>query len=530
MNAVWFVRSRQFSGTVKFLLTVTGYNPKENSLGEMIYLVYVLLFFAIWGLMVLALFASMAASFLQLPLFSQPAHAAGTLVTILVAGWWVVSLHRASRRSPLSFSETDATLICMTPVSRPAVILAGYASTSLTTGIPFWIISTVLAFGMVDLRLASEPTWANFTDYLGAALRFFLPLTLLVLGLLALSWALGCYRLQGDAHRRGLVSASLIAGAILTVGLVAGQAGLTPLNALAAPLGLPLLAGSGAGSFLVGVGVALAWLVIGLVALFWAARKVSLARMSQPNETSASLGTALLNPQAVQENELKKRLSSGSQPSRLPSLRREAALIWKKLVQVNRRGRLKDAGNWLLIFSISGAILLDPDWVSRWLLVLIWILRVQGLAARDVIDDLNMWTLSLGLPFRTAQRLVATVAPTALLATLLGWIALLLCQANGLTTMGNEAYLFLPLVALGVTAAAAYDVVSRTKAEHLLGGNIPAPGVLALLLGLLVVAANAWTLSSPLADTRLFGTAFFDMLFMFLLPRLLRSGYRKTGK
>ena len=249
MKAVWFVRSRQFSSEFKFVLTIIGYNPKNNGLGELIYLVYALLFFAVWGLAVLAWCASGAAAFLQIPGFGDPAVAAGYIVMILIAIWWVVSLYNATRYSPDRFSAQDAVLICMTPVSRTAVIFADYVKSALLQGIPFWIISAVLAFGIVDIRLGGQQVWENITEYFGSALRFLLPVALLVMALLALSWALGCFRLQGSHSRRSLIWVPLAAGLVLGFGIAAVLANLSPWQVLVLPITQPVMAGSGAGSF-----------------------------------------------------------------------------------------------------------------------------------------------------------------------------------------------------------------------------------------------------------------------------------------
>ncbi len=524
MNAVWFVRSRQFSASFKFVLTITGYNPKEQSLGEMIYLVYALLFFALWGFAVLALCASGAAAFLQMPGFGQPAVVAGTIVSVLIAGWWVFSLFQSTSRSPLKLSPQDAVLLCMTPASRPAVVLAGYANSSLLTGIPVWIVSTVLAFGMIDIRVGGKAVWADMPEYLGAALRFLLPVTLLFLGLLAWSWALGCFRLQGSQRRRGLVWIPVAVFVILAAGL------LTPWRGITVPIALPANAGSGAAAFLPGLLVATAWWISGMVALVWASRSVSLARMSQPQETSASLGELLLKPRDTQEVKLQKRLSSGHSASRLPVAVSENAILWKKAIQTTRRGFMGDLGQWLFVFGLGIGILTDPDWISRGLLLIIWIMRVQGLAARGLSADLEMWTLFFTLPYRPARTLLTEIAPVAVITTLLSWFALAVYQVIGLSQVGLAAFLGLPVVALGVSAAAAFDITQRTKAEHLLAGNIPTPGIVAILLALLPVLAVGLALSLPAEVARLLMVVLIAGALYAALPGLLRAGFRKMGR
>ncbi len=530
MKAVWFVRSRQFSSEFKFVLTIIGYNPKNNGLGELIYLVYALLFFAVWGLAVLAWCASGAAAFLQIPGFGDPAVVAEYIVMILIAIWWVVSLYNATRQSPDRFSTQDAVLICMTSISRRAVIFTDYAKSALLHGIPFWIITAVLAFGMVDIRLGGQKVWENFSVYFGSALRFLLPITLLVFALLALSWSLGCYRLQGSHRRRSLIWVPIAAGLVLGLGIAAVLADLSPWQVLALPIARPVMAGSGAASFLSGLWIAAACFVIGIGMLYWTSRRVSLARMAQQQETSVSLGESMLNSRAVQERKLRKRLSSGRQPSRLLPFPREGAIIWKKIVKTTRRGLLRELGNWLYIFAIGLAIMLDPDLISRWLLVVLWVLQVHALTARDICEDLEMWQLTLGLPFRPAWMLIYEVVPNALLATLFSWAGLVIYQVSGLGAAGVEVFLFLPFVLLAVTGVAAYDINSHTEAKHLMAGNIPRPGMLALVLALIVMVLNTLLLTVSTPILRLLGLALLNSGICLFLPKLLISGFRKIGK
>ena len=530
MKAAWFLRSRQFSKEFKFILTIMGYSPNNNHLSELIYLVYALLYFAVWGLAVLAWCASGAAAFLQIPGFGEPTMVAGYIVMILIAIWWIVSLYNATRQSPDRFSTQDAVLICMTSISRRAVIFTDYVKSALLHGIPFWVITAVLAFGMVDIRLGGQQVWENFSGYFGSALRFLLPVTLLVFALLALSWSLGCYRLQGSHRRRSLIWVPIAAGLVLGLGIAAVLADLSPWQVLALPIARPVMAGSGAASFLSGLWIAAACFVIGIGMLYWTSNRVSLSRMVQLEETSASLVESMLNPRAVQEHKLKKRLSSGGKPSRLRPFLHEGAMVWKKIVKTTRRGLLRELGNWLYIFAIGLAIILDPDTVSRWMLVILWVLQVHALTARDICEDLEVCQLTLGLPFRPAWMLIYEVVPTALLATLFSWAGLVIYQVSGLGAAGVEVFLFLPLVLLVVTGVAAYDITSHTKAGNLLAGNIPSPGMLALVLALIVMMLNALLLGVPSTILRLLGLTLLNSGICLFLPKLLISGFRKIGK
>src|SRR5512140_2397619 len=65
LRAVWLVRSRVLQGDLKFWLVVAGYDTRTSSFNNRLYLVYVVIFFALWIFMVLTLLADFAARFLK---------------------------------------------------------------------------------------------------------------------------------------------------------------------------------------------------------------------------------------------------------------------------------------------------------------------------------------------------------------------------------------------------------------------------------------------------------------------------------
>ena len=57
MNAVWMVRSRQLASQIRFWVAIVGYDPRDRSIGQNIYLVYLAVFFSLWGFAILSLLA-----------------------------------------------------------------------------------------------------------------------------------------------------------------------------------------------------------------------------------------------------------------------------------------------------------------------------------------------------------------------------------------------------------------------------------------------------------------------------------------
>ena len=54
MNAVWLVRWRQLASRMRFWTAIVGYDPRDHSLSHSIYLIYVIIFFSLWGFAMLA--------------------------------------------------------------------------------------------------------------------------------------------------------------------------------------------------------------------------------------------------------------------------------------------------------------------------------------------------------------------------------------------------------------------------------------------------------------------------------------------
>ena len=137
MNAVWMVRSRQLASQMRFWVALVGYNPKDRSIGQNIYLVYLVVFFSLWGFAVLALLADLGAGVLILFKGFSPTWTAILIITIVLLVDAFIKGYRASKRSPFIFSDEDAALICQTPVDRRQVALAWMVTDWLVATWPF---------------------------------------------------------------------------------------------------------------------------------------------------------------------------------------------------------------------------------------------------------------------------------------------------------------------------------------------------------------------------------------------------------
>lgn len=505
MSPVWFVRSRQLASSLRYWLIIVGYNRNDRSLTHKIYLVYVAIFFTLWGFAMLAFFASTARSILTPFHLPSIPLAATALSTILLLGWFLFNTYQAARRSPLAFSEDDAYLICQTPVSRRAVAFAWLAGSWPLQAALLGAVGVVLAFAGVDAALAGKTTLADSPLYLLAGFRSLLVTALLVGGMQCLAWAFGCLRLRGDRDlgpRLWLAPAGL--GLFLAVGLFSGGSPMQsltggPMAILLQPLIFPLASGYGLEAWLGGLLAGAAWAALGALALWLAADGVNLSRAAQETTRQvARLNAAAAgNSDAAGELALQQKLGIGHSPALFPAGPGWMALFWKNLVRTERRGGWAFLSPWLSIFFVGLGVALIPDWGGRALILLVWGSLVAQQAGQSLRADLAQWGIFRPLPVPARRELLADLAIPAVLATVMAWLSIL---GGAATRSGGAltawAALLVPGLALGIVLGGAVDILRSAKSQALLVGNAPAPGgiSLAIAAGLLALAVlpAAW--------------------------------------
>src|SRR5512137_842411 len=126
MKAVWWVRLRQLTSQMRFWAAIVGYDPHDHSLRQAIYLVYVVIFFSIWGFAVLALLANLGSGLLSLIESLSPSMASIMILTAVLLVYAVIRGYSSTKNSPFIFSDADAELICQTPLDRRQVALAWF--------------------------------------------------------------------------------------------------------------------------------------------------------------------------------------------------------------------------------------------------------------------------------------------------------------------------------------------------------------------------------------------------------------------
>jgi hypothetical protein len=501
-NPVWLVRSRQIGSDLRYWLILTGYDRNDRSFSQKIYMVYAGVFFTLWGMAMLSFLSHTARQLLVGLGAGSVLLASSGLLSFLVLIWWLYELFLAGRRSPLAFSEDDAALICLTPVSRRQVAFAWLVGVW-----PLWAallgaVAVVMAFAITDTALAGNTTAADIPHYLLAGWRSLVVVVPLVGGMQSLAWAFGCLRLQGDREQPHLslipagAALILVSGLLLSGSLIGGLAQ-APWNVLLAPLTFPLAASFGADQWLAGLLAALAWAGVGALALWLAAAPLNLSRAGQETTRQVARQNAMLAgvPGATEQMDLQERLGIGHSPALFSAGSGWRALVWKNLVRTERRGGWAFLSGWLLIFLTGLGAVLVPDWGGRGWALLVWASLVCQQSARYLQNDLSLWPLFRTLPVRARTLLLVDLALPAALATLLAWIALLggaIAAPAGLTVW---AALAVPGLALALGAASAVDMLRNARSQYLIAGQAAAPGGVSLalaaaLLALLVLVAS----------------------------------------
>jgi len=506
MKPVWMVRSRQIAQRFSFWLTLIGYDPHDHSLRHRIYLIYASIFMGIWAFAILSLAADGTATVLT-ALGTGSVNQIATQISLLIfVIWFIFQLWQVSRRSPFIFSEEDAYLICQTPVKRNIVALSWFVGDWLGKALPFWALGVTFGFAIMDSRLGEKVVFGDIFLYAASGLRalsLFFPLHL---GLLALLWALGALRLQGNHERRWLPRLVLI-GILLAVGGLIWSIKVPELVELFTPvwqavfwaLNYPLEAAFSIHPWTNGMLVALWMAVVGLGALAIVSKNLNLSRAAQESTQREKLQTAQRYGMVdlVREIKQRNRLGIGRDPTRLPARPGLWVVLWKDILQSRYETGLGQIWNWLILLGISLGFFLAPDFNLRILILFYWLIAVGQRTTSRLRADLTNWWMLRSLPFHAESLLLVELAIPWGLTVAIGWLAIIF-GSGGFSASRLSMLLLIPPVCLILSLISAYDVLRQSNTGVLLNGNVPGISWLAILGGMLCLALSAgitWLLS-----------------------------------
>jgi hypothetical protein len=478
-RAIWLVWSRQLQARYEFWLQIVGFDIRDQSWGHRFYLLYLLLFMAGWAFAMLALLANGTSGLLQTLAPASPDTGAMILLAIGLSALAFLELYQSSRRSPLVFSPEDALLLCQTPVNRRLIALAWFTARWIEIVLPCGLAVLVLESGVVGLQVGGK---LEANDLLRYALDGLRGLSLVLpwqTAMLALAWATGAHRLQGDQDRPAWCWVVPLAALILGLGLVWSRYNIEVSRlgqTLLWPFILPLRAAFGQAS----------WLPAMLTALMLAAFG---SRAAQETRRLAAQQQARLSGTAGIANELAREdhLGSGRTSAIWPSRPGVQVVMWKDVVQATRAFTFGSLMPWLLLLTISLGAALTPEWGTRVILAAFWILLVGQLATARLRSDLAHWWIWRQLPLASGQLLVVEMARPVTVAGLVTWLGL----GAGRTLADGDfspAMWLVPTAVSSIACAAVFAVLRKCHHDRLLAEQVPESNELGFILGLLCIA------------------------------------------
>jgi hypothetical protein len=536
VDPVWTLFSRRTFSRLAYWLSVLGYDLRDRSVANRIYLVYFWAFWSAWAIAVFALLGSTVAGvFHEIESFSPPPQVVVTLAAYTLIIWALAIFWQVSRRSPFVFSEEDAYLLCQTPVNRRELALVWFLQGIMGASIPFAAGTVILSFALLEWRLQGQLTIFLVAEYLKTSLRALILVMPVQIGWQAALWGLGALRLHGRNDLVWLRRAFLGAVLFFLAGLLFSDLRPLPL----APLSLPLKAAfmeevsipgrSG------GLGLSLLYLAAGLGFLAVESEKINLSRAAQETGHVAAMGLARAYGQLdlVDAILLQRRLGTTRSPSRLLAPPVGNALFWKDLLQSLRVFRLRECTNLVLIFGLSLGMFRPSNWALQMVMAGVWAIRIGDLTTRRLRSDLARWWLLRSLPLRPEDLLKYELVLSCGIYVLVSWSAL--AFSNLTIVFGLYAAGLLPILDANAALAAAHDILRHSKARILMSPslaeeNVPRQNIGGMVRGLISVLIPfgilIWSYAYPRQPA--WGAAAFPiaLLITWLNRRAVLAAYR----
>jgi hypothetical protein len=495
MNGMHWLRSRQEGEELAYWTSFVFFNPKDRSLNNRIYLIYLRVFFSVWWFIVMVWFAEAGAMLLNAVYPSNPVSLAVALVLVVLLVWFLVLLIQSLRRSPVRFSEADSYLVCQMPLRPQKLVLRWIAMPWLKGLIPFLLLVIVLGFSLARAGLAeSGLTGQDLSAYFTLGFRAVLVMIPLHLALYAADWALGVWYM-GRRRKKAALFVVLALGLVILLFMGFGIASALGVNlpgvfrAMGSVLADSLRTGFGEGNL--GNSLIASWAIalFSLVSLFLAAKRFSPSRAAQ--ETRAEVLSRQLQRyglgERAQEKKVQRRLGLSRRTAWLPAWEGAPALIWKDLLQTRRAVKIGSVFTLLGFFSAAAGLAFLPGLSGRMLLILTWTLQASQFLTGRIRQDLAHWAIVRQLPIRH-QRWIAADLVRA------GGVILLVSLAGlglGGAILGRfplaEA-LALPGMILTVAGVSSVVVFNNAQVDLLMMGQVPAVNELGVIAGAICAA------------------------------------------
>ena len=349
MNVAWFVRLRQLASQMRFLTAIVGYDPRDHSINQSIYLIYIITFFSVWGFAMLTFIADLGAGVLSLFENFTPIQSAILLITVVLIADVLLRSYIYARRSPFNFTNEDFTLICQTPVDRRQVALAWLFGDWLPAGLPYLVGAVVLSFACQQLAAPDGMIWTHLPIYIFTGFRVAVIIFPLHLAFITLTYTFGALRLRREKDLTYLRWFPLGIGFCLFLLVVYLP---QSLWVLLSPILYPLEAGFGLENWMLGFILVVSLAVLSLLSLYLVSSRLNLSRASQESSSHRQL-----KQMDLRREETRKGLWDGLEifTKHIPSGSGIRILFWKDMVQTLRGFRIK-------IYLVVAGIIWHKPW------------------------------------------------------------------------------------------------------------------------------------------------------------------------
>jgi len=500
------IRSKQVTSSINYWLAIVGYDSQDRSALTRAYLLYVVAFFSVWTLAVMFLVSDLLANTLSPLLVSQGiafADIIPTIGTLLLVLWSLYSIYKATSRSPLIFSEDDAHLLCQTPADRRFVTLTWFFSEWPSSVLLFLAAAATVGFAILELDINNGIKVMSVGNLTVAALKPLIIIIPLHLGLFAVAWVVGVYRLQRDVKRLKIMRTLRILAVILAVTLFVAALGriLFPpyfatfqplLSLLTFPLDTAFLGGNWGLSIAVSIGF-----MAGNLAVLWQiSDNLNLSRAAQETHHFQAQRVAFRIGDLDRNTELKDRERLGSMhvPSKIPTVPGVWMMTWKDIVQSQRTLTISRLWPWavILFLTISGAVVgvILKDSASLFVLIVYWTLLVGQQTSARFKKDLGNWWLVNSLPLSARRIIIHDVIRPVVAGIAITWIALWMSSLLGLS-ISPIVICSVPFAVVGISFSSIFDMLRQADVSMLLVGRPPDFGLVGLVFGMFCIAIPA---------------------------------------
>ncbi len=497
------IRSKQVTSSINFWLSLVVHDTHDRSVLTLAYLLYVFAFFSVWTLAVMFLVSDLLANTLS-PLLASWGVAFSDIVpifgTLLLGLWSLFTIYKATNRSPLVFSEDDAHLLCQTPADRRFVTLTWFLSEWPSSVLLFLAAAATVGFALLELDINNGIRVMSVGHITVAALKPLIIIIPLHLGLFAIAWVVGVYRLQRDVKRLKIMRTLRILAVILAVTLFVVALGrilfpsyFATFQPLLSLLTFPLDTAFLGGDWGLGIAVSIGLMTVSLAVLWQISDNFNLSRAAQETHHLQARRVAFRigDHDRIRELKDRERLGSMHVTSRIPTFPGAWMVTWKDVVQSQRTLAISRLWSWLfiLLLTFSGTVawVMLEDSAPLFVLIVYWTLLVGKQTSARFKKDLGNWWLVNSLPLSARRIIIHDVVRPVFATITITWIALWMSSLLGLS-ISPIVVCSVPFVVVGISFSSVFDMLRQADVGMLLVGRPPDFGLVGLAISLFCIA------------------------------------------